>query len=366
MVKKVIFVLPSLGKGGAQRATISLANYLAEKDGYEILVAALKNDDLEFSIQENIKLLKLSCPSFKSSIKKLSKVFRDEKPDIVYSALWHVNLLVIISKYLNILAGCRGFRHIASIHNNPTRIIQTENKYLAVVYYYFFSRLSNKVVAVSRGIERHLLEKCKISSSKILMAYNPAITNDHKSKLEETLSIPFANENKGRYLLWVGRLDYQKDPIKFLEISLLSGMPSIIVGDGPMRADVESFIAENKLSETVLFLPFQENVMPLMKNAYLLVMTSRFEGFGLVLAEALYAGTPVVSLDCEYGPSEIIEDGKNGILLRDQSPAQEINRSIVELSGNTELYNEMKKNSRSSVECFVDNYVFEKYKELFC
>jgi glycosyltransferase involved in cell wall biosynthesis len=362
---RLAFVLPSFGKGGAQRATISLANYFMANGGCDVTLIALKDDFLEFELHKDIKLVKLNSQSFKASLKKLVTAFKDCQPNVVYSALWHVNLLVLISKLILFLTIRLKFKHIASVHNNPSMIIQTENKYLAISYYYFFARFSDKIVAVSKGIEKHLVEKCRIPVSKIVMAYNPAITDGHARQLVEQVNIPFAEKYSGEYLLWVGRLDYQKDPIKFLEILKLLELPGILVGDGPLESDVRDFIVENNLQEKVLYLPFQENVVYLMARANLLLMTSRFEGFGLVLVESLFAGTPVVSTNCLYGPAEIILDGKNGLLLDENANAEEFSKAVELLRSDAVLYKAMRECAAESVDCFRDSVVFEQYKGLF-
>lgn len=362
---RIAFVLPSLGKGGAQRATISLANYLASMKNSHITLIALKDDQLEFELHKDIEVLKLASPSFKASIKKLIVIFRKCRPDIVYSALWHVNLLVLLSKFVLMFIYGTRFKHIASVHNNPTRIIQTENKYLAIAYYYGLARFSYKVVAVSKGIQNHLVQRCYIPKSKVVMAYNPAITATHVQQLTQKIGISFVERHSGAYLLWVGRLDFQKDPIKFLQTVKLSGLPAVIVGDGPLEFEVLDFISKYDMAELVLYLPFQENVMYLMANSYLLLMTSRFEGFGLVLVESLFAGTPVISTNCLYGPAEIIENKKNGLLLGEVASADDFYQAIQLLQGSPELYAEMRKYAPSSVECFTDKVVFEQYRELF-
>ncbi|NKI19559.1 glycosyltransferase [Spongiibacter sp. KMU-166] len=363
--KRVVFVLPSLGKGGAQRATVSLINYLSENDKLDIALIALKNDEVEFAVHSSVRVIKLNSLSFKASLRKLIAVLKTERPHIVYSALWHINLLVCLSRFWLRFTSIHRFFHIASIHNNPTRIIQTENKVLSVLYYYFFARFSHSIVAVSEGIRRHLVSKCLIPSKKIVLAYNPAITDKHRAQLNEPLGAEFAIQNSGEYLIWVGRLDYQKDPLKFLELAKITSRPAIIVGDGPLEKDVKDFISANKLNEKVLHLPFQENVMSLIANAYLLIMTSRFEGFGLVLVEALAAGTPVISTNCSYGPSEIICDGKNGILLNDGASADEFAVAIDSIGQNQKLYLSMRAEASESVEKFSDRAVFQQYRELF-
>jgi glycosyltransferase involved in cell wall biosynthesis len=362
--RSVAFVLPSLGKGGAQRATISLVNYLASQDGYKLYLIALKSDEVEFDIHSGVTVVHLDCASFKKSLMGICKILKRIQPDTVYSALWHINFLVVLCRAMLLVSSRMWFKHIASVHNNPDRIIQTENRYLSRFYYYVLARFSTKIVAVSKGIHEHLINKCHLSRRKVVLAYNPSITAQHKKFLDAESDIPFVKEHEGKYLLWVGRFDYQKDPIKFLEIVKITGLPAVLAGEGPLKEEIVAFIKNNDLQDKVLLLPFQENVMTLMAKAFLLVMTSRFEGFGLVLVESLYAGTPVISTDCKYGPSEIIDNGKNGLLVGDQASAETFSDAINTLITNPKMYLLMKNSATGSVDQYKDQVVFREYQEI--
>ena len=87
------------------------------------------------------------------------------------------------------------------------------------------------------------------------------------------------------------------------------------MGDGPLRGALERQCAELGVLDDVNFLGFCENPLPYIKRASALILSSRYEGFGNVLVEALAVGTPVISTDCPYGPAEILENGKYGRLV---------------------------------------------------
>nr|WP_291322451.1 glycosyltransferase [Desulfonatronospira sp.] len=89
----------------------------------------------------------------------------------------------------------------------------------------------------------------------------------------------------------------------------------VLLGDGPLRPRLESMIWELGLAGRVHFPGFQDNPLPWMREATLLVLPSRHEGLGNVLIEALACGTQIVATDCPSGPAEILEDGQYGQLV---------------------------------------------------
>ncbi|MCG1055959.1 glycosyltransferase [Mycetohabitans sp. B5] len=89
----------------------------------------------------------------------------------------------------------------------------------------------------------------------------------------------------------------------------------VLVGDGPYRPVLEQRVSRLGLADSVVFAGFHVNPFPFMRHARVLVLSSRFEGFGMVLLEAMALGTPVVSSDCPNGPREVLADGEAGLLV---------------------------------------------------
>lgn len=89
----------------------------------------------------------------------------------------------------------------------------------------------------------------------------------------------------------------------------------VLVGEGPHRPVLEQRVSRLGLTNSVVFAGFRANPFPLMRHARVLVLSSRFEGFGMVLLEAMALGTPVVSSDCPNGPREVLADGEAGLLV---------------------------------------------------
>jgi glycosyltransferase involved in cell wall biosynthesis len=94
----------------------------------------------------------------------------------------------------------------------------------------------------------------------------------------------------------------------------------LILGEGPLRGSLEELTRALGLADAVQFLGFQDNPLPWFRHADAFVLSSRSEGFGNVLVEALGCGTPVISTACEHGPVEILDNGRYGLLVPTQAP----------------------------------------------
>jgi len=124
-------------------------------------------------------------------------------------------------------------------------------------------------------------------------------------------------QNKQKVVGFIGRLEYQKDPLLFLDsLELLSDWKAVVIGTGPLERRVREEVVRRGLTERVTIkgeVSHQET-LETMSRLHTLVMTSRWEGFPLLPIEAMWLGVPVVATDVG-GIREIIQDGKSGILI---------------------------------------------------
>jgi glycosyltransferase involved in cell wall biosynthesis len=131
--------------------------------------------------------------------------------------------------------------------------------------------------------------------------------------------VPDANTGAIPTIITVGRLVYQKDHDTLLRAFALArsrlDASLVLVGQGPLQDELTTLARELGISDRVIFAGWQQNPFAWMANADLFVLSSRFEGFGNVVIEAMACGLPVVSTDCPSGPSEILANGDAGILV---------------------------------------------------
>jgi len=144
------------------------------------------------------------------------------------------------------------------------------------------------------------------------------------------------------YLLSVMRLTtYQKDFKTLVEAFKLvkeEGYPGklYLLGGGPDRDEIEKMIEASGMEKEIILLGQKENPYLWMKNSELLVHSSKFEGFGMVLIEAMALGRAVISTDCPVGPKEVLEGGKAGLLSKLED-AEDLSRKIISLLEDEEI-----------------------------
>ena len=170
------------------------------------------------------------------------------------------------------------------------------------------------VVTISRGVAENTTAVIGVPKDWITTVYNPAFTEEIAHHAEAAPDHHWFHDGGLPVVLGVGRLVPQKDFPTLIEAfrRVMAEHPCrlLIMGEGPKRAELEGQIRALGLEDRVSLPGWTENPYAFMARAALFVLTSRHEGFGNVLVEALACGCPTVSTDCPSGPSEILEDSE--------------------------------------------------------
>ncbi|WP_372722122.1 glycosyltransferase [Immundisolibacter sp.] len=177
---------------------------------------------------------------------------------------------------------------------------------------------ADAIVAVSEGVRQDLLERFPLPPSQVHTVYNPVITSALLAARDAPLDDPWFVPGAPPVLLNVAQLRVQKDQATLLRAFAMvkKRRPArlLILGEGNQRPALEALTQELDIAADVRLAGFVSNPLAYMRRARLFVLSSRYEGFGNVLAEALVCGCPIVSTDCPSGPSEILEHGNYGRL----------------------------------------------------
>ncbi len=310
---------------------LNIANGLAAK-GLEIdLVLVQTKGEYVEQISTQVNLVELSCSRLISALPSLASYLRKNRPKALLSALEDTNIVAIFAKLL----ANSSSRLVVTVHNHLAHeIAHSKNLKRKLVPYLlrWIYSYADAVVGVSQGVVDNLVD-FGVAKHKTFKIYNPIITPDLTEKLSGQIEQPSFQLDQRPLILGVGRLTKQKDfqtlifalkaARKFLSAHL------VILGDGEDKAHLVNLVHQLGLQDAVTFLGFVSNPYIFMREADVFVLSSAWEGFGNVLVEAMFCGTPVVSTDCESGPAEILENGKYGYLV-EVGHAESMAQAIVD------------------------------------
>ena len=223
------------------------------------------------------------------------------------------------STYLAVLAATIAGRPVVGIIRNSlpdhlSRISKRHTRLTRILY----PRLTG-ALAVSVGVRRSSERLIPALQGRVRTVHPPIEVDQIRKASNEPLAFPYP------YVAAVGRLYDQKGfDLLIRAYALLKAQgfdrKLVIIGDGAHRPNLEELVDRLGLEEHIVMPGFTENPYPWIRGADLFVSSSRYEGFGRVIAEALAVGTPVVATDCPSGPSEILAGGRYGVLVRNESP----------------------------------------------
>lgn len=226
----------------------------------------------------------------------------------------------------------------------------------------------DKIITVCKEMQDELGKIAPKIKNKMDFIYNPfdieriikrANEDSELSDLEKSL----IQEN---YFLSVSRLDLRSKDYKTLidayEILKNKGIKEklYIIGEGSGREEIESMIKSKKLEEYILLLGEKENPYIWMKNAKVFIHSSKFEGFGIVLVEAMVLKKMIVSSDCLVGPKEILSEPKSGLLFRTGNSMELANR-VEEILTNKNIEKEISENIEAKSKSFGSEVVMRKF-----
>lgn len=305
-MRKFLFYMPALAGGGAERVWAVLASAFA-RAGHEVIFAVdFDRPENRSFLDSRVRLVTLN-PNHALAVLKLAALIRRERPDATLSGIGAANLKHTVAA---LLAG-RARRALISYHgffpSEPQRLSRWGNQLTPLL-----TRITGRAVAVSDGLRNALVGDHGAEPRRTQRIHNPVDPLGAPEHLpREALAA------REPLVLFVGRLVVDKDlPTLIAAFARVThpGARLDIVGDGPLRPELEAQVAAAGLAGRVSFRGYIADPAAAYRAARCLVLTSRFESFGNAVAEALAHGLPVVTT-AAAGPAEIIEQGRYGTIV---------------------------------------------------
>lgn len=303
---KILYVITGLSQGGAERVVCDLADAMCKK-GNEVQIVYLTGEILTLPISKKIKIIKIglnSIASLPKSYLKLRRVIRNFRPDVVHTHMVHANILTRLVRTTTSMN-----KLICTAHNS------NEGGRVLMLLYRLTHSLADTTTNVSKEATLAFEHMGAVPNNGMITVYNGiSLKKFHyipeaRAKLEKELGF---TENH-RVILAVGRFSEQKDyPNLLYAVSILKqtvnySFKLIVSGDGELRKPIEDLIDKLGLQDDVVLLGRRNDIPELMSAADLFVLSSKYEGFGLVVAEAMACECLVVATDCG-GVAEVLNN----------------------------------------------------------
>lgn len=325
IVGGVCILLPNLNAGGAERVTLTLAQEFV-KQGIQLdLVLGTATGDLLADVPDGVRIVDLGTPRLRGMLGAFVRYLRARRPTAVLAVMQEMNCIAVVARKLSGI-DCRlvlsehthASAHIKALPNRRGRW------FMGSAIRYCYPR-SDMIVAVSDGVANDLRQNIGLQALSEVI-HNPVDVDALTAKAALSIDHPWlSGAQEMPVLISVGNFKLAKDFSTLIKaFALLHGqrhLRLIILGDGAERLQLEKLARNLGVEDDITFPGFVLNPWAWMARANLFVSSSRWEGFPMVLVEALALGLPVVATDCPSGPAEILDSGKYGRLVRTGDPA---------------------------------------------
>lgn len=344
-----MFVIPSLEQGGAERVMSELINEFSRR-GHDVTLVLLAKSESFYEINDDVEVINLGFSNtgkFQKLISELSvfiklrKTFKRKRPAAILSFMVKYNILTLCSgRFL-------GLNIFVSDRSNPKKVLPKGLEFMRRQTYPWAAG-----VVAQTQLAKSVLGGAIPNQKNIRVIPNPLkrMSINHKA-------------TEPKIVLNVGRLVPEKGQeylIKSFAKVNHEGWQLVILGDGELRESLTQLISDLGLENKVFLPGAVKEVDDWLSQASVFAFSSVSEGFPNALIEAMSAGLPCISFDCEAGPSDIIEDGENGFLV----PVRDVDafsKTMQNLMSDAQLrrkvgVNAQKVNQKYSLESISEEY----------
>lgn len=359
---KLLYITNGInGAGGLERVLSVKVSYLADYCGYEVTILSLNGYHLDpfYTFSSKITMLSIAVNGnpvqyARSYIKGIKKIVALIQPDVIsvcddglkaffIPKILRTSIPIIYERHVSKLIEMR--HDFSLIKRLGIRIKWKAMEYLASDF--------KKFVVLTEGNtkEWNVLKNIEIISNPLSFYPKNSSALDQKK------------------VIVVGRHAYQKgyDLLLAAWAKVVKQQPDWkleIYGKKDVNQNLESLANELNITANVFFFNPEKNIEQKYLESSIFVMSSRFEGFGMVLIESMSCGVPCVSFDCNYGPSDIIQNGIDGYLVENGN-TEALASAIVTLIKDKNLRRTMGAKAKENVQRYLPQVIATQWDELF-
>lgn len=366
-ILKVLHIIPSLGKGGAERMLLDIVRELKKRDDVEVKLVTLSpvNDycneypDIN-PVVINSKVIPSILGKWKVDITELESIINDYRPNVINS---HLFIAEIVSRY-KIAKSIKYFTHcqdnMSQLNNFKLNTLFSKRKltnyYERIFIIKNYLKCNNNFIAISNDTIKYFYKTIPQQLHKNIYLLPNVINNSIFNKVaghpRDFTKISMINvasfqaKKNQQFLIDVARIILDKG--YNVELKL--------IGDGALRKVVEDKAEYKGIKDKVIFYGNVYNVENYLKDANIYVHSAYYEPFGIVIIEAMASGLPVVCLDGK-GNRDIIKEGETGYMIFENDPELFANR-VIEIYSDKNKYSKMSENAQKFASTYdIKNYV---------
>lgn len=359
---KLLYITNGInGSGGLERVLSIKASYLADKYGYQVSILCLNHGGLNpfYTFSDKIKIHSITVKGnpiqYLLAYKKgIQQVFKEVQPDVISvcdDGLKGFFIPLVIGKNKSIIYERHVSKEIEMHHD-----FSFFKKRSVKIKWFLMELLAKKFKAFVVLTEGNTKEWTSLKNIKVIS--NPLSFYPGKSSSLEN-----------RKVIAVGKQSYQKGYDLLLKawelvIDKYPNWHLDIYGKKEVAMGLEQLAIKLNIDNKISFYNPEKNIEQKYLESSIYVMSSRYEGFGMVLIEAMACGLPCVSFDCNYGPSDIITDGVDGYVVGKENYEALANK-IIRLIENEGLHKEMGMKAKENVKRYLPEHIMKQWDTLF-
>jgi glycosyltransferase involved in cell wall biosynthesis len=349
---KILFILPSLKAGGAERVISFIATHLNNQKFESIMIVIGKKEDAVYQTK-NIEVHYLNKGRVLTAIPILFRNILEIKPKIVVGSITHVNRVLAMFSFL--LPTIKFVGREAGVMSVMSKFTPTQHKLLRSILKKYHKYL-DAVICQSNDMLNDLKQYNTINESKLVVINNP-ITDDFQLKKNGS----YLKNDIIKYIT-VGSLHKRKGHLRLLNVLKKVNHPFhyTIIGSGEELENINKSIKELNLSDKVTHIPYTNKVSDYLRENNLFLNGSFVEGFPNVLLESCAVGTPVIAFNAPGGINEIILEGVNGFIVNSENEyVQKLNWIYTNYDFKPKAVNQ------SVTSRYSKEYILSQYEDLF-